>query len=78
LSAEERDELEKQFSAEEIKSAMFSCYPEGAPGPDGLSFLFYHKFWDVVIEDVVAMFNDLFASKLDLFRLNFTIPPPPP
>jgi hypothetical protein len=72
LSNEERNELEKQFSEEEIKFAVFSCYLEGGPGPDGLS-LFYHKFWEVVRKDVVAMFNDLFAGKLDLFRLNFAM-----
>jgi hypothetical protein len=73
LSDKERNELEKQFSEEEIKFSVFSCYPEGAPGPDGLSFLFYHKFWEVVSKDVVAMFNDMFAHKLDLFRLNFSM-----
>lgn len=36
------------FSEDEIKEAIFSCYPEGGPGPDGLPFLFYQKFWDLV------------------------------
>jgi hypothetical protein len=31
--------LEAPFSEEEIKP-----YAEGAPGPDGFSFLFYQKF----------------------------------
>jgi hypothetical protein len=44
---EDNLELEAPFSEEEVKEAVFSCYAEGAPGPDGLPFLFYHKFWDV-------------------------------
>jgi hypothetical protein len=36
--------LTAPFTESEIKEAVFSCYAEGAPGPDGLSFLFYQKF----------------------------------
>jgi hypothetical protein len=41
VSAEENSALLAPFSEEEIKNAVFSCYPEGAPGPDGLPFLFF-------------------------------------
>ena len=41
---EENRILVAPFSESEIKNAIFSCYPEGAPGPDGLPFLFYQKF----------------------------------
>jgi hypothetical protein len=40
--------LTTPFFEEEIKEAIFSSYAEGAPGPDGLSFLFYQKFWEVI------------------------------
>jgi hypothetical protein len=40
----ENDMLTAPFTESEIKEAVFSCYAEGAPGPDGLSFLFYQKF----------------------------------
>lgn len=46
------------FTEEEIKNVVFSCYAEGAPGPDGLPFLFYQKFWDLVKGDLVSMFED--------------------
>jgi hypothetical protein len=36
----ENDLLEHPFSEEEIKKAVFESYASGAPGPDGLSFLF--------------------------------------
>jgi hypothetical protein len=48
LSIEEVLNLESPFSEEEINEAIFSSYPEGTPGPDGLPFLFYQKFWEVV------------------------------
>jgi hypothetical protein len=31
--------LESRFSEEEIKEAVFNSYADGAPGPDGLSFI---------------------------------------
>jgi hypothetical protein len=36
--------LEAPFSEEEVKEAVFGFYTEGAPGPDGFSFLFYQVF----------------------------------
>ena len=41
VSVEENDFLCAPFSETKIKEAIFSCYAEGAPGPDGLPFLFY-------------------------------------
>ena len=58
------------FSETEIKEAIFSCYPEGAPGPDGLPFLFYQKFWGLIKKDLVEMFEDFHKGQLDLYRLN--------
>ena len=41
LSVSQSISLEAPFSLEEIKKTLFSCNPNKAPGPDGLSFLFY-------------------------------------
>lgn len=65
--------LDAPFSEEEIREAIFSCYPEGAPGPDGLPILFYQKFLHLVKGDVVAMFSDFYSGKLDLYRFNFAL-----
>jgi hypothetical protein len=43
---------------------------KGAPGPDGLPFLFYQKFWDLVKSDLVELFDDFHKRTLDLYRLN--------
>jgi hypothetical protein len=43
VTAEENSMLEVEFSQEEIKKAIEWSYAEGAPGPDGFSFLFVKK-----------------------------------
>jgi hypothetical protein len=37
----ERLDLEAPFLVDEVKAIVFNSYSEGAPDPDGLSFLFY-------------------------------------
>jgi hypothetical protein len=41
VSPEENEILQASFTEQEIKQAIDSSYAEGAPGPDGFSFLFY-------------------------------------
>jgi hypothetical protein len=65
--------LDKPFIEEEVRHAVFSSYFDGAPGPDGLSFMFYKKFWNLVKYDVMEVFKDFHLGKLDLFRLNFVL-----
>ena len=73
ISEDQNTLLEAPFSEEEIKKAVFSSYLDGAPGPDGFSFMFYQKCWNIIKTDVLALFQDFFVGKLDLFRLNFVV-----
>lgn len=70
VSSEENFSLTAPFTEEEIKEAVFGSYAEGAPGPDGLPFLFYRNFWDLIKEDLLALFQDFHKGDLDLYRLN--------
>jgi len=73
VSEEENEILCAPFSEDETKEAIFSCYGEGAPRPDGLPFLFYQKFWDLIKHDIVRMFQDFHKGELSLRRLNFAM-----
>lgn len=46
--------LTKEFSEEEIHSALMQMHPSKAPGPDGFSPRFYQYFWSLVGKDVVG------------------------
>jgi hypothetical protein len=50
--------LEGSFSKVKIKEVVFSSYAEGAPGPNGLSFMFYQCFWEVIKDDLINLFED--------------------
>jgi hypothetical protein len=73
VSEAHNSELDREFSEEEVKATVFGSYAEGAPGPDGFSFLFYQKFWDLIKFDLLNMFKDWNNGELDLFRLNFSL-----
>jgi hypothetical protein len=73
ITSEENDLLTMSFTEKEIKEVVFSCYADVAPGPDGVSFMFYQHYWDIVKADLLSMFNDFHQGKLDLHRLNFAL-----
>jgi hypothetical protein len=52
---------------------VVGSYADGAPGHDGLSFMFYQCFWDIIKYDLINLFEDWFEGDLDIFRLNFAM-----
>jgi hypothetical protein len=42
-----------------------------APGPDGFSVEFYQVFWDVIKDDLMALFREFHSGSLPLYSLNF-------
>ncbi|KAJ0492289.1 putative RNA-directed DNA polymerase [Helianthus annuus] len=66
ISAGEADLLEAPFNMEEIKSAVFECGDDRAPGPDGFNFRFYKRFWSLLEADFV----NLLVAFLDLGVIN--------
>ncbi|GJX45731.1 RNA-directed DNA polymerase, eukaryota, reverse transcriptase zinc-binding domain protein [Tanacetum coccineum] len=46
-------DLECQVSKEEIKKAVWDCGIDKSPGPDGFTFGFYRRYWNLIENDVV-------------------------
>ena len=44
VTSEMNYDLHRPFSNEEVRVALFQMHPSKAPGPDGMSTLFYQKY----------------------------------
>ena len=51
LNSEQADLLELPITTTEIRNAVWSCGENKSPGPDGFTFDFFRKFWDVIGKD---------------------------
>jgi hypothetical protein len=70
---EKNEMLEADFSEEEIKKAIWDSYAEGAPRPDGFSFIFYQKFWSVIKIDFMELVKGFGKGEINITRLNYAI-----
>ena len=64
--------LSSEFTAEEVKVALFQMGPTKAPRPDGMNALFYQKFWHVVGNNVVLAVLDFLNNGNMLPDINHT------
>nr|GEU75893.1 RNA-directed DNA polymerase, eukaryota [Tanacetum cinerariifolium] len=53
ISVDQNEFLEGEVSNEEVKKAVWDCGVDKAPGPDGFTFGFYQKNWNLIESDVV-------------------------
>ena len=57
---------------EEIRQALFMMHPEKAPGPNGMTALFFQHSWHVIKKDLVEMMNNFLVTGDMDPRLNIT------
>ncbi|KAL5579036.1 hypothetical protein UlMin_011478 [Ulmus minor] len=66
-------EDEEVFVAEDVKTTVFQMAPSKSPGADGMSAIFYQKFWPIVGEEVTATCLGFTNGGLSLGSINETI-----
>ncbi|GJU71005.1 protein LAZ1 [Tanacetum coccineum] len=64
--------MTKPITNEKIKRAMFGIEDDKAPGPDGFTFVFFKKGWDVVGQDIYRAVRDFFDNGKLLKEVNHT------
>ena len=55
ITDEMNNNLNKPYTAEEVLKALHHMAPLTAPGPDGMSLIFYKSFWHIVGKDVIEV-----------------------
>ena len=73
VSQEENDALISEFTETEVRDAVFQMEHNKAPGPDGFLVEFYQVFWNLIKDDLMALFTDFHKEELNLYSLNFGI-----
>jgi len=70
VSEELNEDLTKEFTADEVRAALRQMHPTKAPGPDGMSAVFFQKYWDIIASDVTNMVLNALNSNASLFDIN--------
>ena len=72
ISVDMNKELLKEFGSEEVWTALNQMHPTKSPGPDGLSPIFYQKYWDIVGPSVSHCVLQALNSRIMPERINET------
>ena len=64
--------LIKEFTREKVVAALQQMHPIKVPGPDGMSAIFFQKYWDIVGNDVTCMVLNLLNSNMPIADTNRT------
>ncbi|GJU52083.1 RNA-directed DNA polymerase, eukaryota, reverse transcriptase zinc-binding domain protein [Tanacetum coccineum] len=53
INSDQKEDLGREISKEEIKRSVWDCATDKTPGPDGFTFGFYRRYWNLIKSDVV-------------------------
>ena len=65
-------ELTKTFTNEEVLRALHQIHPTKSPDPDGMSAIFFQRYWSIVGRDITNMVLNVLNSNLPMTEINKT------
>ena len=72
VTSEMNSELSRAFTREEVICALKQLHPSKSPSPDGMSALFFQKYWSIVGTNVSNMILNVLNSGMSLSNINRT------
>ncbi|KAA3481886.1 reverse transcriptase [Gossypium australe] len=66
-------DLSRDFTIEEIRTALFQMHPNKAPGPDGFHALFFQRFWDTLKEAMCGFLLPILNGDQSSEKVNGTL-----
>ena len=66
------ESLTRVFTREEVVTALKQIHPTKAPAPDGMSAIFYQRYWDIVGSSVTNMVLNVLNNNLPISEINKT------
>ena len=66
------ESLDRVFTRKEVVTALKQVHPTIAPGPDGMSALFYQKYWNIVGNGITNMVLNVLNNNVSMAELNKT------
>ncbi|CAN0906411.1 LINE-1 retrotransposable element ORF2 protein [Linum grandiflorum] len=73
INSSDNEQLCRPFTGEEVFSALRQVGSRKAPGADGMSILFFRKYWDIVGSEVIATVLGILDRGTMLPNLNYTL-----
>lgn len=70
ITREINEQLTKEFHMEETFQAIHNMHPTKAPGPNGMSTIFYQNFWEIIGDDVTKTILNILKSNASIVDLN--------
>ena len=72
VTNEMNSKLTKTFTSEEVLKALQQLHPTKALGPDGMSAIFFHNYWDIAGPSIINMVLNVLNSNLSMTDINKT------
>jgi hypothetical protein len=71
LTSEQKQNLVKPFTTQEVEEVIKDMTIEFDPWPDGFPVIFYKKFWGLVKWWIMQMMEAFHMGKMNLSRINY-------